>query len=298
MKLLAPIENRLNVRENGFLTPQLRDQVMKRSVFMISDGTGITVESLGNSLLSQFEGIEFEKQTIPYIDTMEKADVVIKQINQYYAETGVKPLAFMTLVNPEISTLISQTNACVFDLFSTFLAPLEQELGTKSSDTVGRAHGVADSKSYDHRIEAINYALAYDDGAKLRGYEKADIILIGVSRCGKTPSCLYMALQFGVLAANYPLTEDDASFFHLPDGLRPYKDKLFGLTIDCERLQHIRTARRPNTQYSAVEQCRIEVAEVEAMYKKENIPFINSTRYSIEEIATKVMAITGIQRRI
>ncbi len=265
---------------------------------MISDGTGITVESLGNSLMTQFEGVEFEKQTIPYIDTIEKANVLIEQINHSYASTGIKPLVFMTLVNPEISAHINQSNACLFDLFKTFLYPLEEELGIKSSDTVGRAHGVADSKSYDLRIEAINYALTYDDGVKLRGYENADIILVGVSRCGKTPSCLYMALQFGIFAANYPITDDNLDHFRLPESLRPYKNKLFGLTIDPERLQHIRTARSPNTQYSSILQCRIEVVEVEAMYKMENIPFINSTRFSVEEIATKVMSIAGMPRRI
>lgn len=271
---------------------------VKRTVFMISDGTGITVESLGNSLMTQFEGVEFDKLTIPYIDTLEKADQVIAQINQSYAATKIKPLVFMTLVNPEICEHINRTNFCVYDLFNTFLSPLEKELGVKSSDTVGRAHGVADSKSYDLRIDAINYALTYDDGVKLRGYDNADIILIGVSRCGKTPSCLYMALQFGVFAANYPITDDDIANFRLPESLRPYKHKLFGLTIDPERLQHIRTGRRPNTQYSAMEQCRIEVAEVEAMYQKEAIPFINSTRYSVEEIATKVMSISGLPRRL
>lgn len=271
---------------------------MKRTVFMISDGTGITVESLGNSLMSQFEGVEFERQTIPYIDSIEKTQAVIQQINVTYEKTGVKPLIFMTLVSPEISACITQSNGCVFDLFNTFLAPLEKELGVKSSDTVGRAHGVANTKAYDHRIEAVNYALMYDDGVKVRGYDKADIILVGVSRTGKTPSCLYMALQFGILAANYPFTEDDLTHFRLPDALIPYKNKLFGLTIDPKRLQHIRTGRLPNTVYSSGDQCQIEVSEVEAMYKKEKIPFINSTRYSIEEIATKIMAIAKLQRKI
>lgn len=271
---------------------------MKRIVFMISDGTGITVESLGNSLMTQFEDIEFEKQTIPYVDSLQKAQDVIQKINQSHTSTGIKPLVFMTLVSPEISECITQSNACVFDLFNTFLDPLEKELGVKSSDTVGRAHGVANTKAYDLRIEAVNYALMYDDGVKLKGYDKAEIILVGVSRCGKTPSCLYMALQFGILAANYPFTDDDLTHFRLPDSLIPYKHKLFGLTIDPMRLQHIRTGRRPNTVYSSGDQCRIEVGEVEAMYKKENIPYLNSTRYSIEEIATKIMSIAKLQRKI
>lgn len=271
---------------------------MTRFVFMISDGTGITVESLGHSLMTQFENITFEKKTIPYVDTLEKAQAVIEELNACMETSGTKAIAFVTLVNPEISAHIKKSNACILDLFSTFVAPLEQELGKKSSYTVGRTHGVANVASYDQRIEAINFALAHDDGLKSKGYERADIILIGVSRCGKTPSCLYMALQFGIMAANYPFTDDDLSNFSLPDSLKPYKHNLFGLTIDPQRLQHIRTERRPNSQYASNEQCRLEVGEVEGMYRREQIPFLNSTRYSIEEIVTKIMAAANIKRKI
>ncbi|TAL60576.1 MAG: kinase/pyrophosphorylase [Legionella sp.] len=271
---------------------------MKRHVFMLSDGTGITAEMLGNSLISQFENIIFEKSTIPYIDSMDKAEEVVKTINQCYAEAGIKPLIFMTLVNPQIREHVKMAEGCVFDLFSTFIGPLENELNEKSSYTVGRTHGVANDKSYTHRIEAVDFALHHDDGVKTRGYDKADIILIGVSRCGKTPSCIYMALQYGILAANYPFTEDDLMGFHLPDVLRPYKNKLFGLTIDPHRLQQIRSERRPNSKYASAEQCRIEVSEVEAMYQKENIPYLNSTKFSIEEIATKILATSGVHRKI
>lgn len=271
---------------------------MKRHAYMISDGTGITVESLGDSLMTQFENIRFEKKTIPYVDTLEKAEAVVKELNTCQETTGHPPIAFITLVNPEISARIKQANACVLDLFSTFVGPLETELGTKSSYTVGRTHSVANKATYDHRIEAINYALAHDDGIKIKGYTEADIILIGVSRCGKTPSCLYMALQFGILAANYPFTQDDITHFELPELLRPYKSKLFGLTIDPQRLEHIRTERRPNSQYASTEQCRREVAEVENMFRREKIPFLNSTRYSIEEIVTKIMAAANLKRKI
>ena len=271
---------------------------MKRIVFIISDGTGITAESLANSLLTQFENIEFEKQMVPYLDTLEKAEALLLHINSYHEQTGIKPLLFMTLVNPSINAYIRRSKARVFDLFNTFIAPLEQELNAKSSYTVGRTHGLADVEAYNHRIDAVNYTLAHDDGIKIRGYDKADIVLIGVSRCGKTPSCLYMALQFGVLAANYPFTDDDLCNFHLPETLRPYKNKLFGLTIDPLRLQHIRSERRPNSQYASAEQCRLETSEVEAMYLQENIPFINSTHYSIEEIATKIMTAAGIKRKL
>lgn len=271
---------------------------MKRCVFMLSDGTGITAEALGNSLITQFENIAFDKSTIPYIDSIKKAEQVVLQINQAYDQYKIRPLVFMTLVNPEIRLFIKKAKGCFFDLFSTFIGPLENELSEKSSYTVGRTHGVANDKSYSHRIEAVDFALYHDDGIKTRGYDKADIILIGVSRCGKTPSCIYMALQYGILAANYPFTDDDLVGFHLPDVLRPYKDKLFGLTIDPHRLQQIRSERRPNSKYASAEQCRIEVNEVEAMYQRERIPYLNSTKFSIEEIATKILSTSGIHRKI
>ncbi len=270
---------------------------MKRQVFMLSDGTGITAENLGNSLITQFENIQFEKLTLPYIDTIEKAQDAVKRINSYYENSGVKPLVFMTLINLELVEIIKKSQASIFDLFNAFIGPLEKELESKSSYTVGKTHGVANTQSYTHRIEAVDYALTHDDGIKIRGYEKADLILIGVSRCGKTPSCLYMALHFGILAANFPFTEELLTSFHLPEVLRPYKSKLFGLTIDPERLQHIRTERLPNSKYASMEQCRLEVTEVEAMYRRENIPYLNSTRYSIEEITTKILAAAGISRK-
>ena len=270
---------------------------MKRMVFMISDGTGITVESLSNSLISQFESIEFEKKIFPFADSMAKVKDICGEIEQYYHQSGLRPLVFMTLVNPEIGACIQSSSACVFDLFNTFLSPLEEALGVKASDTVGLAHAVKNA-NYDERIDAVNYSLAYDDGMKIDGYEQADIILVGVSRCGKTPSCLYMALQFGVFAANYPFTLDELSGHKLPKILQAFRKKLFGLTIHPPRLQAIRFERRPNSAYSSLEQCRQEVQAAELLYQHEKIPYLDSTYFSIEEIATKIMAIAKIQRRI
>ena len=269
-----------------------------RVVFMISDGTGITVQSFGKSLLTQFSNLDASIQRYSYIDSVEKAEALVQTINQCYSTTLVNPLILMTLVDPAISAVIKQAHGCCFDLFNVFIEQLEAELGQTASDTMGRAYALADNKTYDQRIAAINYALASDDGLNPVSYAQADVLLIGVSRCGKTPTCLYMALSFGVFAANYPFAEDNFNHTSLPKILRQYKDKLFGLTIDPIRLQHIRTERRPNTIYSSLEQCRREVADVEAMYQQEKIPFINSTHYSIEEIATKILSITKIHRRI
>lgn len=272
---------------------------MKRKVYMISDSTAITVESLGSSLLTQFETIDFDVKVFPFTDSMSKAEEICAKINFDFLSNNIKPIVFMTLVNPEISESIKNTNARVFDFFESFLVQLEDELNITASDTVGRAHAVSSNEKYNLRIDAVNYALAYDDGMKNTGYDKADIILLGVSRCGKTPSCLYMALQFGIFAANYPLTEDYMRHNNsLPAILRPYKDKLFGLTIDPERLSSIREERRPSSKYSSLSQCRLEVSEVEMMYQNEKIPYINSTSFSIEEIATKIISAADIKRKI
>lgn len=269
-----------------------------RHIFIISDGTGITAEAVGNSLISQFEDIDFVTKTIPYVNTHEKAQAVVASINRSQQMTGKKPLVIATLVDNELRAFFEQSNGALFDVFDTFLEPIEQALDAKSSYTVGQSHSIANSQSYNDRIAAIHFALDHDDGLKINQYDKADVILIGVSRCGKTPSCLYMALQFGVLAANYPFTDDDLNNLRLPDKLRPHKKHLYGLTIEPERLQSIRQERRPNSQYASLDQCRMEVHEVEAMFRRESIPYLNSTHHSIEEIATKVIAKANIKRRI
>lgn len=272
---------------------------MKRSAFFISDGTGITAEALGRSLLAQFEGIQFNSITKPYINTEEKAHAIVDLVNTTALQDGAKPLLIDTVVDQNIREIISRSNAMNLDVFSSFLAPLEEELQTRSTYSVGKSHGLSKMQedTYKARIDSVHYALENDDGSRIHHYDKADVILIGVSRSGKTPTCIYMALQFGVRAANYPITDDDLLDTELPKALRPHKHKLFGLTIDPERLSSIRNERRANSNYASLRQCQREVEEVEALYQRHNISFLDSTHYSIEEIATKIMAQTGIERR-
>lgn len=272
--------------------------MQKRTTFFISDGTGITAETLGHSLITQFDAIHFEKIVIPYVDTPEKAHEIVERIQKAYEQDQVKPIIFATFVNAEIHNIIMQSTGLLIDFFQTFIHPLEKELQAKSSHTIGRSHSVRDFNEYKIRIDAINYVLSYDDGTNTHGYDKADIILIGVSRSGKTPICLYLGLQFGIRAANYPLIEEDLEKQQLPDSLEPYQSKLFGLTIDIERLQTIRQERRPNSPYASLSQCAHETTAVEALFKHNNIPYINTTIFSIEEIATKILAMTRLKRRL
>lgn len=271
----------------------------QHTVFFLSDRTGITAETLGHSLMTQFDGIELSYVRLPFLDTTEKMAEAIEQINTLVASEGVRPIVFSTLVD---NTLLAQLRAdcqgLLLDFFDAFNAPLEAELGIKASHVMGRSHGMGNFVNYTARIEALNFALANDDGATTRNYGSADIILTGVSRTGKTPTSLFLALQYGVYAANYPLVEEDMHSRALPAVLQPHRDKLFGLTIDPERLQNIRNERRPNSRYAQSTQCQLEVEAVESLFRKENIRFLNTTHISIEEIATRILQIAGLRRRL
>jgi [pyruvate, water dikinase]-phosphate phosphotransferase / [pyruvate, water dikinase] kinase len=270
----------------------------RRTVFFVSDRTGITAEMLGNSLLSQFEGLSFHRQTIPFVDTPEKIDEILRRIDENAAAEGRRPLVFSSIVDDAMSAQLGRANALVLDLFQFFIAPLESELGAKSSHAAGRTHGIANSLEYFARMEAINFTQAHDDGATTRDLAKAQLILIGVSRCGKTPTALYLALQFGILTANFPLTPDDFVDKKLPASILPYRDKLFGLTIDPERLQQIREARRPASKYASMENCRYEVHQAEVLMQREKVATLDTTARSIEEIATTILHRAGLQRHI
>jgi len=272
---------------------------VRRTVFFVSDRTGITAEMLGNSLLSQFEEIEFTRLTIPFVDSPEKIAAVIEQINETSAREPQPPIVFSSIVDDAMSdTLRRNTHALALDLFQVFIAPLETELGAKSSHAAGRSHGITNSHEYFARMDAINFAQAHDDGAATRELNRAQVILVGVSRCGKTPTSLYLALQFGIRAANFPLTPDDFVDHALPASVLPHKDLLFGLTINPERLHKIREERRPHSKYSALENCRYEVRECEQLLEREGIPVLDTTERSIEEIATTISYRAKLRRHV
>ncbi len=272
--------------------------MVRRTVFFLSDQTGVTAETLGHSLLTQFDEHQFDQITLPFIDTIDKAEAAVRQINAVAAEQAVRPIIFSTLVHDDLRHRFLHASGLFLDFFSTFLGPLEHELQTKPSHTAGRAHGMQDSGSYDRRIEATNFALNYDDGSKIQGYERADVVLIGVSRSGKTPTCLYLAMTYGVFAANYPLAEDELETGILPEVLQPYRDKLYGLTIAPERLVQIRKERRAAGRYASPQQVSFELRAAEALFKRWQIPFVDTTSFSIEEISSTILSKTNVERRV
>ena len=270
----------------------------RRRVFFVSDRTGLTVEALGSSLLTQFGDIDFLRLTLPFIDSIPKAIQVVAQVNEAHRDANRRPLVFSSIVDDAVRAEINKCDALVLDVFERFIVPLEGELGLKSLHAVGRAHSAGNVKDYNHRIEAINYTLAHDDGVTHRGLEEADIVLVGVSRTGKTPTCLYMAMQFGIKAANYPLIPEDLEANRIPPSLNPLKNKVWGLSIAPERLAQIRSERRPDSRYAAPENCRYEVAAAEKLMRHAGIPFLDSTTKSIEEIATHLLHEAHLVRRV
>ena len=268
-----------------------------RTVFFISDRTGITAEALGNSLLTQFPEIEFKRVNLAFIDTLKKAQSAVSVINDASKADGEPALIFSTQVSSEYRHLLEDSSGIIFDFFDTFISKLESTLATESSHEMGLSHGVGNKNTYSGRIDSINFALNNDDGLTTKYYDSADIILTGVSRSGKTPTCLFLALQYGIYAANYPLIDEDLDTIAIPSPLKPFKDKLYGLTINPVRLQNIRDVRRSNSGYASIEQCRKEVRRAEDMFVQNDISYIDTSHISIEEIAGRILQKSKLERR-
>lgn len=267
-----------------------------RSVFFISDRTGITTEALGNALLTQFSHITFKKEYIPFVDGANKAEQVLIKIKNRFEQTHQKPIVFTSIMNPILREKFKLTHIFHIDFFETYIPTLERELGMSASHALGMSHGMQDEDKYYKRMDAIEFSLVNDDGVSDKNYADADVILIGVSRVGKTPTCLYLAVNYGIKAANYPLIETDLDTDKLPTILTPYHDKLFGLTIELDRLHNIRSHRKPGSQYADIRVCQTEIVAAEAIMQNSNIPFLNTSKKSVEEIAVAIMQLIKLKR--
>ncbi len=266
-----------------------------RQVFFLSNGTAITAETLGLSLLAQFPSHHFQTRTIPFVDTLEKAHAVSDEIDRSINQSNQLPIVICTMGDDDLMKIINQSKALVIDPFGDILPRLEKVLASQHLQP-GQSHRIVNPSLYESRIDAIDYAMQHDDGGKIQNYDEADIILVGVSRSGKTPSCLYLALQFGIKAANYPITEEDMEYEQLPEPIRPFKQSLYGLTTNLNRLVNIRQERRPNSRYSSVDQCRYELRAVEDMYLRHNIKYINTSEMSVEEISARIIRDNELHR--
>jgi regulator of PEP synthase PpsR (kinase-PPPase family) len=271
---------------------------LQRTVFFVSDRTGITAELLGKTLLTQFPGIEFHKRTFPFVDSVDKAKLVLAKIHDTAQKEGQPPIVFSTLINEEVRAALTSDNALIIDLFADFIRRLETELGLESSHALGLSHGIGDELVYQKRMDALNYTLSHDDGMHTANYDRADVILVGVSRTGKTPTCLYLAMQYGICAANYPLTPDDFTNHALPKPLLPHRARLHGLTIQPERLAKIRHERKPDSRYASLENCQGEIRAAEALLRQAHVPILDTSTMSVEEIAISILYGTGLIKRL
>jgi regulator of PEP synthase PpsR (kinase-PPPase family) len=270
-------------------------QPSSRQVYFLSNGTAITAETLGMSLLAQFPDHPFQTHTVPFVDTLEKAHAFADEIKHSFEASGQLPIVICTMGDEDLIKIIKQCKALVIDPFGDILPRLEKALAAQHHQP-GESHRTANPSLYESRIDAIDYAMLHDDGGKTQNYDEADIILVGVSRSGKTPSCLYLALQFGIKAANYPITEEDMDTDRLPKPIAPFKERLYGLTTDLQRLVNIREERRPNSRYASINQCRFELRAVEEMYSRHSIAYINTSRMSVEEISARIIRDNGLHR--
>ncbi|HHC73395.1 MAG TPA: kinase/pyrophosphorylase [Thiotrichales bacterium] len=271
-------------------------EVPPRTVFLVSDSTGITVENVAHSLLAQFGDLRYRQIEFPFVDSAEKLEWVVEQIQAQARRDAAPPVVFSSLIRPELRRRLEELPLLVLDIFDCFLEPLQRELGSAPNHALGRSHGIVSEHAYKGRIEAINFALAADDGLRVRDYRRADLILVGVSRSGKTPVSLFLAMQYGLFVANYPLVDEELEVERLPDSLRPYTPRIHGLTIDPVRLHRIRSERRPDSRYASLEQCRWEVARAETIFRMEKIPVLDTTAMSVEEIAATILQRTGRRR--
>jgi len=267
---------------------------MTRAVFFLSDGTGITAETLGNTLLTQFPALEFERHTIPFIGDEQLALSAVARINSA-ADSGELPILFSTTVAENIREILKSARGHLVDLFEQNLDPLEQVLGSPRASKLGLAHGMADLGKYQARMAAVEYAIEHDDGQSLRALGMAEVILVAPSRCGKTPTSMYLALQHGIKTANFPLVDEDFNSQQLPASLVPHLQSAFGLISSTQQLHKVRTERRPNSKYASIEQCTFEIQSARKLFETSNIPFLDSSNKSIEEISAIILAAKGLR---
>jgi regulator of PEP synthase PpsR (kinase-PPPase family) len=270
--------------------------VNKRTVFIVSDHTGITAQTLARTLLSQFDGLAFEPVLLPFTDSESKVRSAREHIDTARARDGVRPIVLSTLTDSRLRAQLSEGDALVLDLFEAFIGALEREFSRAATPAVGKTHGLADRDAGRRRMQAVKFALASDDGVNDKAYADADVILLGVSRTGKTPASLYLAMQFGLKAANYPLTEEDLRQSVLPAALIPYRNRLVGLAMEPVALQRLREERRPDSPYSALAQCQREMRAAEELFRAEGIPVVDATHRSVEEVASRIRQLVSVAR--
>ncbi len=258
-------------------------------VFFLSDSTGISAETMGNALLIQFPALRFERTLIPFISSVDEARGVVARLDAALDESPRTPLVFTTAASDAVRQELHRTRCPMIDFFDLHMQRVEAILDSRGQRLAAQLHGVGDIKRYNNRMQAIEYSIEHDDGQSLRGLDKADVILVAPSRCGKTPTAMYLALQHGLFVANYPIVEEDLASSELPRPVRHLRERCFGLMTTAARLSAVRQERRPNSRYASLEQCTFELRQTEAIFKLHDLPVVDSSTKSVEEISTIIL---------
>ncbi|MEZ0165165.1 pyruvate, water dikinase regulatory protein [Kineococcus sp. LSe6-4] len=266
----------------------MSDAAPARAVFFVSDSTGITAETLGGALLSNFPAVRFARRTTPFVASRAAAEQVVRDVVGA-AGRGLAPILFTTIRDPVVREVLRSAPAVRIDLLSGYLTELEQALGTTASEQLSGFHRVGDTEAYFARMRAVEYAIEHDDGQSYRALGSADVVIVAPSRCGKTPTTMYLALQHGLQVANYPLTDEDFPADGLPTVLAPLADRCFGLTTTALRLSQVRHERRPDSRYASLAQCSLELRRAEQLYRRHRIPYVNSSTKSVEEMSAVIL---------
>jgi len=275
----------------------MSSQGLERTVFCVSDHTGVTAEVLAHSLVARFDDIDARYVTRPFVDDVAKVDALVEEIGAA-SRAAERPIVFSTIIDDGLRQRLLRADALVIGLFDGFVEELSNEFGAEPTETIGRYHSIGNTDVYQVRLDAVEFVLTTDDGLGLDHYQDADVILVGVSRVGKTPTCLYLAMQYGIRAANFPLTPESLDVRRLPEILDDYADRLFGLTIDPVQLFRIRQKRRPDGAYSTLEQCASEVETAEKIFRRSRLHNLDTTVRSIEEISASIIEVAGLKRRL
>ncbi|MBU0482301.1 MAG: pyruvate, phosphate dikinase/phosphoenolpyruvate synthase regulator [Proteobacteria bacterium] len=265
-----------------------------KDIYYISDSTGIMITNLAQSMLCQFPEISFHEEKFPYVRSVKDAKKTLEYI--LAQSLGRRPIVFSTIMDQEVRNVFRSPEVEFFDVFDFLLEPLENCLEARALRVPGFSrHG--DNVTMARRVEAIHFCLDHDDGTRINEFDDADVILLGVSRSGKTPVSVYLATQFGLKAANFPLTVEYLSKLDLPDGVKRNRKRAVALTTTPEHLRGMREKRYPDSRYAKLSTCTEELTQAEQIFQREKIPIINSTGKSIEELATQVTQEIGLAKK-
>ena len=265
-----------------------------KDIYYVSDSTGILSTNLGQSLLCQFPEIHFHEEQFPFIRSVKEARATLKYILKNSG--GRSPIIFSTIMLPEVLKVFDTPEVELFDMYVAFLDRLERSLEVQPLRLPG-FYRHTDNVSISKRVEAIHYTLEHDDGTKIDELDDADVILVGVSRSGKTPASVYLATQMGLKAANFPLTIEFLTQYSLPEAIKRNIKRTVGLTTSPEMLRKVREKRYAASNYAKLVTCLEELDQAKNIFLKNKIPVVNTEGKSIEETATQIMQEIGLSRK-